>query len=335
MSQELTQSPDANSAENNAQQAILIRHNGSTPDKLPLSSQVVTIGRDARNDVVLDTEAVSRLHARLECEQGMWYVTDLGSTNGTFLNTEKLPSYAPHTISFGDKLRVGDFRLELYKTGESFGRSGVPTSLISPEFDEDEKKTEEISLARQLFSGVGESLADTVDDDQSTVKAPPPSLEEQAERFAPPINSLSEVLARSSRSRGSRSQPYSFSIWPMVLLQGGQVIVSILNEGNVTRSFNIDVQVGDGVVCDKERISAEVPAGAEHRAAFSVYALSRPLFGDAASYPFSVSVNEDATDQREAKGSVRVEPRFTKAVATFLAVLAVLALFVWLLSQFL
>jgi len=50
--------------------------------EIPLKAQAMTLGRDPANDIVVDSDAVSRRHARLERRDGCWEITDLGSTNG-------------------------------------------------------------------------------------------------------------------------------------------------------------------------------------------------------------------------------------------------------------
>ena len=51
-----------------------------------LNKPVVTIGREAGNDIVLEDPQVSRHHARLTLQGGGYVVEDLGSTNGSFIN---------------------------------------------------------------------------------------------------------------------------------------------------------------------------------------------------------------------------------------------------------
>ena len=73
----------------------------------------LTLGRAAGCQVTLDDTYVSQLHARLFRKDGQFYVEDLGSTNGTYLNRRKVTS--PVTIRRGDRLQVGKTVLELAK----------------------------------------------------------------------------------------------------------------------------------------------------------------------------------------------------------------------------
>lgn len=66
----------------------------------------ITIGRDLECDVALDDALVSAHHARLSYHHGQWWVDDLNSTNGTYLNAEKLLSST--VVISGDEIRCGD-----------------------------------------------------------------------------------------------------------------------------------------------------------------------------------------------------------------------------------
>jgi diguanylate cyclase (GGDEF)-like protein len=72
-----------------------------------LTKDVTAIGRDRDNDIVLDSDSVSRRHAKLEHREGHFYVVDLDSTNGTFLNDEQEPVTVSQ-LRKGDQLKVGD-----------------------------------------------------------------------------------------------------------------------------------------------------------------------------------------------------------------------------------
>jgi len=71
----------------------------------------LTLGRAAGCQVTIDDTFVSQLHARLFRRDSQYFVEDLGSTNGTYLNRKKVA--APIAIRKGDRLQVGKTVLEL------------------------------------------------------------------------------------------------------------------------------------------------------------------------------------------------------------------------------
>jgi len=72
-----------------------------------LDQEVVTIGRDRENDIVLDSDSVSRRHARVEHRDGRIYLTDLDSTNGTYVNDDNEP-VRDTQLRRGDQVKIGD-----------------------------------------------------------------------------------------------------------------------------------------------------------------------------------------------------------------------------------
>ena len=58
-------------------------------------------------DGYVDVEGVSRFHARIDQEDGIYYVTDLGSASGTFVNQERLMPESPRAVTVGDIIRLG------------------------------------------------------------------------------------------------------------------------------------------------------------------------------------------------------------------------------------
>ena len=69
------------------------------------------IGRDPNCDVCLPNELVSAQHARLSFHHNQWWVEDLQSTNGTFLNDERV--YTPTVLISGDELRCAKINLKI------------------------------------------------------------------------------------------------------------------------------------------------------------------------------------------------------------------------------
>jgi hypothetical protein len=71
----------------------------------------LTIGRADKCSVVLDDPYVSQVHARIFANNGSLMVEDLGSTNGTYLNRQRIT--APTELQRGDRVKIGKTVLEL------------------------------------------------------------------------------------------------------------------------------------------------------------------------------------------------------------------------------
>ena len=83
-------------------------------DKLMTAAQGMTIGRAADQcDLVVAHATVSRRHARLTLAGEALQIEDLGSTNGTAVNTKPLQSGAPMALQAGAKLKLGDVELNV------------------------------------------------------------------------------------------------------------------------------------------------------------------------------------------------------------------------------
>jgi ABC transport system ATP-binding/permease protein len=78
-----------------------------------IPGKVKTIGRAPRADFIVDAALVSRLHCRLAAGAGEIEAVDLESTNGTYVNGERV---ARGTLKDGDTLRVGTVEFLVMKT---------------------------------------------------------------------------------------------------------------------------------------------------------------------------------------------------------------------------
>jgi pSer/pThr/pTyr-binding forkhead associated (FHA) protein len=82
-----------------------------TGTSLRLRESGTLIGRNPECALVLDDDFASGRHARIFEREGSWYVEDLGSTNGTFLGSQRLT--APVAVEAGTVLRIGKTVVEL------------------------------------------------------------------------------------------------------------------------------------------------------------------------------------------------------------------------------
>ena len=81
--------------------------------------QAATIGRALESDVCLPDESVSRRHAGIEWREAAWFVTDLGSTQGTRLSGQQIEAHKPVILRDGDSLQIGRHTLHVTLTEEA------------------------------------------------------------------------------------------------------------------------------------------------------------------------------------------------------------------------
>src|SRR5512147_2666647 len=90
-----------------ASQFQLIMRSGPTPGAaFALEGDQMTIGRDSTNEIVINDAEVSRRHARLTFQGGKYVLEDLGSTNGTFVNGQRLAG--PRVLKPGEVVSFGE-----------------------------------------------------------------------------------------------------------------------------------------------------------------------------------------------------------------------------------
>lgn len=110
--------------------SVIITNQAGERSVKKLDKPDVSIGRDRSNDVVLVRGNVSKVHAHLLHNRGSFVVVDNKSTNGTFVNGERIES--PHVLNDNDKIFIGDFVLEVSQDDSTGDVVAAKVSAKSP-----------------------------------------------------------------------------------------------------------------------------------------------------------------------------------------------------------
>jgi pSer/pThr/pTyr-binding forkhead associated (FHA) protein len=89
---------------------VLLKFKEAAIREIPLDQDVITIGRKADNDIVIDNQAVSGYHARIKKEGHSLFIEDASSLNGTYINGQKISKGELHN---GDVVLIGVHTLDV------------------------------------------------------------------------------------------------------------------------------------------------------------------------------------------------------------------------------
>ena len=112
---------------------LVIFRGDAVENEIALTGATVRLGRDSRNDAVLDDKSVSRFHAEVRAEGGKYVIVDLKSRNGVWVNRQQIRGKA--VLTLGVPVTVGAYELALeddVSTGD-FGETPLgPATVASP-----------------------------------------------------------------------------------------------------------------------------------------------------------------------------------------------------------
>src|SRR5271163_3065159 len=114
---------------------IIISEKGGAERRESFDKNEINVGRVQGNDLMLPKGNVSKHHARLLYRDGRFIVTDLKSTNGTYVNGRKIAQAT--IVREGDKIYIGDFVLRLDGSGSAAASAPLPAA----ESDGDEEES--------------------------------------------------------------------------------------------------------------------------------------------------------------------------------------------------
>ena len=98
------------------QALLLVKRGPNAGSTFLLDQDATTVGRSTGGDVFLDDVTVSRKHAIFERRTGgAWFVRDVGSLNGTYVNGEQVDETK---LASGDEVQIGRFKVTFFAAGE-------------------------------------------------------------------------------------------------------------------------------------------------------------------------------------------------------------------------
>jgi predicted component of type VI protein secretion system len=106
---------------------LTIKRQDGYYQELEWESEVLTIGRDGANDLIIDHPLASRRHARLERDETGYYIRDLNSTNGTFVNGD--PIKGAHLLHHRDEIIVSD-TIITFSDSDATARGPLPPEVL-------------------------------------------------------------------------------------------------------------------------------------------------------------------------------------------------------------
>ncbi|MEO5727742.1 MAG: FHA domain-containing protein, partial [Byssovorax sp.] len=103
--------------------SVIISEKGGAERREAFDRSEINVGRVQGNDLMLPKGNVSKRHARLLFRDGRFIVTDLKSTNGTYVNGRKIAQAT--IVREGDKIYIGDFVLRIESAASAGGQSAA------------------------------------------------------------------------------------------------------------------------------------------------------------------------------------------------------------------
>src|SRR6516164_4553798 len=122
----------------------------SPSGRMVLGPGVMTIGRAKDNQLVMNDATASSHHAEVRPGVNCYSLTDLGSTNGTYINDRKLDRHIPQLLQDGDRIRIGNTTF-IYQAGSSTLRG-----QLMQESSFDDEPTIQVQASKYRTHGLSE-----------------------------------------------------------------------------------------------------------------------------------------------------------------------------------
>jgi len=134
---------------------LVLSFNGDVVKEYQLDKEIITIGRKSDNDIHIDNLAVSGNHAKILTILNDSFIEDLDSTNGTFIDNDKI---SKHALKNDDCIIIGKHQLQYINTNATDGESEFEKTMIIRPDAEGMPETEEAD--KDIEKSIGKIAAD-------------------------------------------------------------------------------------------------------------------------------------------------------------------------------
>jgi predicted component of type VI protein secretion system len=169
---------------------VLTSKDRQTSQEVPFDRPTITMGRKPNNDLAFNRPEISGNHAAFLFENNEYYVTDLGSTNGTLLNGAQLVAREKYNLQDGDVITIAPYSIQFVMESESMETMiEIPAEAIPAGAKKASSGTKPDlgGSARKISTGTEESRREDFIQEE-----PPPPPPAQAEAQPPPPEPVNE-----------------------------------------------------------------------------------------------------------------------------------------------
>lgn len=208
----------------------------------PLGEQeIIRIGRDENNDIVLPSKNVTEAHATLRRTAAGWEVRDLDSTNGVYIDNDRLLPDQEEVWKPHQKLRIGPYTLELHTlTGSAAVElpqvvAGIEPSAVLDDLQPGQEYIARIRLRNQGTARDYLKISMESDLSQSWYRLPQDGLP-----LAPNEEQIVPIYFTPPPNQAAGSYPYRLKIES---LRAGQAPLTIQGQLNIKTQAHFDIEV--------------------------------------------------------------------------------------------
>jgi pSer/pThr/pTyr-binding forkhead associated (FHA) protein len=199
---------------------VLTSKDRQTAQEVPFDRPAITIGRKPNNDLAFNRPEISGNHAAFLFENNEYYVTDLGSTNGTLLNGAQLVAREKYGLQDKDVITIAPYTIQFVVEVESMETMiEIPSEAIPAAAKKVGSGTKpDLAAAKKISTGTEEQMREEYLKQQQAEAVPPPP---EAPAAPPPPPAAAKAEAPPPAAAAAQAKPAAVAA-PIVLPEAGK-----------------------------------------------------------------------------------------------------------------